>query len=152
MIDKILGRDNTEEKPTEEQAVEPAEKPVTEKKHTKSGGVSLSIKGIWSGRAGEVNPQPSIEIGPGNSKLYYMIESSGKGFNTQHHITTVLINGRVVVHENGDIKEGDPTDTGVIPVPQKFLVPGNELKIQINLADWDGKELFKSPEFTALVT
>lgn len=150
MIDKLLGRDNTEEKPIDEPVEEPAEQPVTKKSSGKSG-LTLNIKGIWSGRAGDPDPKPSIEIGTGNSKLYYMIESSGK-FGVQHHITTVLINGKLVVHENGDIKEGDPTDTGVIPVPQKFLVPGTELKIQINLADWDGKEMYKSPEFTALVT
>ena len=151
MIDKILGRDNTEEKPIAEPVEEPAEKPVTKKEFVKSG-LSLNIKGIWSGSAGDVSPKPEIEIGAGNTKLYYMIESSGKGFSVQNHITTVLINGKVVVHENGNIKEGDPTDTGVIPVAQKYLVPGTSLKIQINLADWDGKELYKSPEFTALVT
>lgn len=151
MIDKLLGRDNTEEKPIDELVEEPAEQPVTKKSSGKSG-LTLNIRGIWSGRAGDVDPKPEIEIGTGNNKLYYMIESSGKGFGAQHHITTVTINGNLAVHENGDIKEGDPTDTGVIPVAQKHLVPGNVLKVQINLADWDGKELYKSPEFTVIVT
>ena len=150
MIDKLLGRDTIEEN-IEEPVEKPVETPVVKKESGKSGP-SLSIKGLWSGSAGDVNPKPSIEIGPGNDKIFYMIESSGKGFGEQRHITTVLINNELIVYENGTIKEGDPTDTGVIPVAGKYRVPGNEFKVQINLTDWDNNELFKSPEFTVIVT
>lgn len=149
MIDKLLGRDNTEEL-TEELVEEPAEQPVSKKESGKSG-LTVAIEGLWAGRAGDVNPKKELELEGAVPKLFYMIRSSGKGFGEQRHYTTVSINGSTVVVENGTIKEGDPTDTGVIPLPIKFQKPG-VLKVTIALRTWEGVDFYKSPEFTVTIT
>lgn len=146
MIDKLFGRDNTEQEP-----VEPVEEPaevIVEPVVNPTAGLSLAIKGLWSGAAHELNPKAEIEVKAGEDKLFYMIESSGKGFGEQRHMTSVLMNGRLVVSENGTIKEGDSTDTGVIPVPGNLSVPGQVVKVIIQLRTWEGQDLYQSPAFT----
>ena len=143
MIDKLLGRDTIEEitddvqeKPAEYQA------PVLS-----SSGLTIKIIGLWAGMAGDYNPKTTITVPVDVDNIFYRIESSGSGFGEQRHITKVFLNDHMIMHENGTIKEGDPIDTGVIPVPSTIKESGMVGKIIINLESWDGKILYVSPEF-----
>ena len=102
MIDKLLGRDTIEES-TEEPVEKPAEMPVSKPKKV-SAGLTIEIRGLWSGKAGDYDPKPEITVPDNTDKLFYRIESSGSGFGEQRHITQVFLDGRMVVNENGTIK------------------------------------------------
>lgn len=143
MIDKLLGRDTIEEQ-IEEPVEKPAEMPVSQ---SQKSGLSINIRGLWIGAARDYDPKPEITIRDNTDKIFYMIESSGSGFGEQRHITKVSLNGKMIVHENGTIKEKDPTDTGVIKVPSSIKEPGKSGKIVITLESWDGTVLYVSPEF-----
>lgn len=144
MIDKLFGRDNTEEL-TEEPVEEPAEMPVPPQK--KQPGLSITIRGLWTGKAGDYDPKTEIIVPENVGKIFYRIESSGSGFGEQRHITKIYANGRIIYRERGTIKEGDPTDTGVIELPSTFKEPGLSLVITITIESVDGKVLYVSPEF-----
>lgn len=143
MIDKLFGRDSIEE-----QVEEPVEEPAEEMFSPIASSVpNMEIKGIWAGKAGDYDPKPEITISDQVAKIFYRIESSGRGFGEFRHTTKVYVNGRLVRNENGTIKEGDPTDTGVISVPSFLKEPGMVGKIVINIKSWDGNTAYVSPEF-----
>lgn len=143
MIDKLFGRDNTEEL-TEEPVEEPAEMSVPQKKKS---GLSITIKGLWTDAARDYDPKTEITVPENVGNIFYRIESTGSGFGEQRHLTKVYANGRMIVLENGTIKEGDSTDTSVIDLPSTFKEPGAKVTITIVIESWDGKVLYVSPEF-----
>ena len=145
MIDKLFGRDNIEQE-VDEPVEEPAES-MTPVPQSQQSGLIISIRGLWSGAAGDYDPKPEITIPENTDNIFYRIESSGQGFGEQRHITKVHANGRMIVMENGTIKEGDPSDTSVIPIPSVLREPGMKLNIIIDIESWDGKVLYVSPEF-----
>lgn len=143
MIDKIFGRDSIEE-----QVEEPVEKPAEmQVPKSQESGLTLNIRGLWTGAARDYDPKSEITIAENTEKVFYRIESSGSGFGKQRHITKVFVNGKMILKENGTIKEGDPTDTGVIAFPSRFRSPGAKNVVVINIESWEKEVLYVSPEF-----
>lgn len=138
---------------------EVTEQPVEQTPETPAvKGIKLAIKGIWTGDAkyDSSKVQQELTVPSKTAKLFYMIESSGKGYGVVTHNTVIMVNGNIAMQENGNIKEGDSTDTGVITLGNKFRQPGTTAKIVIDIRQTNpaggAVPLYTSPEFTVNYT
>lgn len=123
--------------PTDEPEVStPVERPNT----TGTGGLAITINGIWAGKAGEPNPKTEITIPITTEKLFYRIESSGKGYGVVNNVVRVYINSKMVAICHGQIKEGDNTDTEFFAIPSKFRIAGETAEVQISVFVYAAQE------------
>lgn len=109
----------------------------------------VEIKGLWSGKASDVNPQETLSVSPKTSRFFYQMESEVA--QTTKTVVVVYVNGNIVLKELQNFKPNDGIDTGFFDLIEDFRV-GTQ-KIIIEVFEWtvkpeDVKFLYKSPEFS----
>lgn len=95
--------------------------------------MEVKVEGLWTGKAGAVDPKPEIAVDPKISRFFYRFTSEVS--DIVKTVVYVYIDGVKVLAELQDFKPGDGIDTGFFDIPMSMRVPGAH-EITIEFYEW----------------
>ena len=103
--------------------------------------MEVKIEGLWTGKAGAVDPKPEIEVDTKISRFFYRFLTEAK--DTIKTVVYVYIDGVKILAELQDFKPNDGIDTGFFDIPMSMRTPGSRNAI-IEVYEWDTEPEKKS--------
>lgn len=81
----------------------------------------MEIKGIWSSRAGDYNPQPAIKTRTNDYRFFYRFTHDSK--EQEKRIIQIVVGGKTVI-ETHDWLSKDGREDNFFDVPLEYRKPG----------------------------
>lgn len=95
--------------------------------------MEVKVEGLWTGKAGAVDPKPQISAETKTSRFFYRFLTGVE--DVVKTIVYVYVDGKKILAEMQDFKPKDGIDTGFFDVPMSMRVPGLH-NVVVEVYEW----------------